>query len=73
MVYVPHALIDYRSTAQPSTVERSRAVSLLRRAFMSDDSNLYDVLCYGTISVENVTHLPFLPTPRRDAPAQSES
>ena len=39
---------------------------------MSDESDLYDVLCYGTISVENVTRLPFLPTPRRDAPAQSD-
>ena len=39
---------------------------------MPDDSDLYDVLCYGTISVENVTHLPYLPTPRRDAPAQSD-
>ena len=37
---------------------------------MPDDNDLYDVLCYGTISVENVTHLPYLPTPRRDAPAQ---
>ena len=39
---------------------------------MPDDSDLYDVLCYGTISMENVAHLPFLPTPRRDAPAQSD-
>jgi sulfofructose kinase len=39
---------------------------------MPDESNLYDVLCYGTISVENVTHLPHLPTPRRDAVALSE-
>lgn len=39
---------------------------------MPDDNDLYDVLCYGTISVENVTHLPFLPTPRRDAPAQAD-
>ncbi len=39
---------------------------------MADDSHQYDVLCYGTISVENVTHLPHLPTPRRDAAAQSD-
>jgi sugar/nucleoside kinase (ribokinase family) len=39
---------------------------------MPDDRNLYDILCYGTISVENVTHLPYLPTPRLDAPAQSD-
>jgi sugar/nucleoside kinase (ribokinase family) len=39
---------------------------------MPDDSDLYDVLCYGTICVENVTHLPYLPTPRRDAPALSD-
>ena len=34
---------------------------------MSDDTETYDVVCYGTISVENVTRLPHLPTPRRDA------
>ena len=39
---------------------------------MPDDSDQYDVLCYGTVCVENVTHLPYLPTPRRDAPAQSD-
>ena len=32
----------------------------------------YDVLCYGTISVENVTRLGHLPTPRRDAAAVQE-
>ncbi len=32
----------------------------------------YDVLCYGTISVENVTRLSNLPTPRRDAVAFAE-
>lgn len=36
------------------------------------DEYLYDVLCYGTISIENVTRLPYLPTPRRDAPASHE-
>lgn len=32
----------------------------------------YDVLCYGTISVENVTRLSNFPTPRRDAAAIHE-
>jgi sulfofructose kinase len=32
----------------------------------------YDVLCYGTISVENITRLSNLPTPRRDAMAIAE-
>jgi sulfofructose kinase len=39
---------------------------------MSDNDGLFDVLCYGTISVENVTHLAYLPTPKRDVPALSE-
>jgi sulfofructose kinase len=33
----------------------------------------YDVLCYGTISVENVTRLSHLPNPRRDANAIQEN
>jgi len=37
-----------------------------------DEDALYDVLCYGTISVENITHLSHLPTPRRDATARYE-
>ncbi len=36
------------------------------------EDDLYDVLCYGTISVENITHLSHLPTPRRDATARFE-
>src|SRR5512146_2148984 len=32
----------------------------------------FDVLCYGTISVDNVTRIPYLPTPRRDTPAFAE-
>ncbi len=39
---------------------------------MCDHDNAFDVLCYGTISVENVTRLTYLPTPRRDATALSE-
>lgn len=40
---------------------------------MADSDDLYDVLCYGTISLENLTRLSHLPTPRRDAVAQLES
>ncbi len=40
---------------------------------MTDSDDLYDVLCYVTISLENVTRLSHLPTPRRDAVAQFES
>lgn len=32
----------------------------------------YDVLCYGTISVESVTRVSHIPTPRRDAVAIAE-
>ncbi len=32
----------------------------------------YDVLCYGTISIDNVTHLTHLPHPKRDAVATDE-
>lgn len=32
----------------------------------------YDVLCYGTISADNLIYLPFLPTPRRDSHVQQE-
>ncbi len=39
---------------------------------MSDGGGTFDVLCYGTISADNVTHVPFLPTPKRDAPATEE-
>jgi sulfofructose kinase len=39
---------------------------------MPDVENLFDVLCYGTISVDNVTRVPHLPTPRRDAYAIAE-
>ncbi|MFO7698635.1 MAG: carbohydrate kinase family protein [Anaerolineae bacterium] len=39
---------------------------------MADDDDMFDVMCYGTISVENVTRLAYLPTPRRDVPALSE-
>jgi sugar/nucleoside kinase (ribokinase family) len=36
------------------------------------DDLTYDVLCYGTISLENVTRLSQLPNPRRDATALYE-
>ena len=39
---------------------------------MSDGDALYDVLCYGTISLDNITRLDHLPNPRRDAVARSE-
>ena len=33
---------------------------------------IYDVLCYGTISMDNITRLDHLPTPRREAVAAFE-
>lgn len=39
---------------------------------MADSDDSFDVMCYGTISVENVTRLASLPTPRRDAQAHYE-
>jgi sugar/nucleoside kinase (ribokinase family) len=39
---------------------------------MSDGDALYDVLCYGTISLDNITRLDHLPNPKRDAVASSE-
>jgi sugar/nucleoside kinase (ribokinase family) len=39
---------------------------------MSDSDELYDVLCYGTISMDNITRLDRLPDPRRDAVANFE-
>jgi sulfofructose kinase len=39
---------------------------------MTGASEPFDVVCYGTISVDNVTYLPYLPTPKRDASAHYE-
>jgi sulfofructose kinase len=39
---------------------------------MPTDDEPFDVVCYGTISVDNITHLPYLPTPRRDSTAIAE-
>lgn len=39
---------------------------------MTSESETYDVVCYGTISVDNITHLPYLPSPKRDTPALCE-
>ena len=39
---------------------------------MPDAEGEFDVLCYGTISLDNITRIPFLPTPRRDTPAIAE-
>jgi sugar/nucleoside kinase (ribokinase family) len=32
----------------------------------------FDVLCYGTISADNLIYVPFLPTPRRDSHVQQD-
>jgi len=39
---------------------------------MSDSDETFDVLCYGTVSVDNITRLPYLPSPRRDVTAICE-
>ncbi len=39
---------------------------------MSDGDVRYDVLCYGTISMDNITRLDHLPNPKRDAIAHDE-
>ena len=39
---------------------------------MPDAEGGFDVLCYGTVSLDNITRIPFLPTPRRDTPAIAE-
>jgi sulfofructose kinase len=39
---------------------------------MPTDDEAFDVVCYGTISVDNITHLPHLPNPRRDSTAIAE-
>jgi sugar/nucleoside kinase (ribokinase family) len=39
---------------------------------MTTVSDAVDVVCYGTISLDNVTYLSYLPTPKRDAPALCE-
>ncbi len=39
---------------------------------MPDAEGEFDVLCYGTVSLDNITRIPYLPTPRRDTPASAE-
>jgi sugar/nucleoside kinase (ribokinase family) len=39
---------------------------------MPDGDALYDVLCYGTISMDNITRLDHFPNPKRDAVATLE-
>jgi sugar/nucleoside kinase (ribokinase family) len=39
---------------------------------MPDVEEVFDVLCYGKISIDNITRVPFLPTPKRDAVAKAE-
>ncbi|MCB0200350.1 MAG: carbohydrate kinase family protein [Anaerolineae bacterium] len=37
----------------------------------SSDSE-FDVICYGTISADNIVYVPYIPTPRRDSQVQAE-
>lgn len=39
---------------------------------MSNAAEPFDVLCYGTISVDNITYVPHQPSPKRDAAAVYE-
>ncbi len=39
---------------------------------MPQEDVAFDVVCYGTISVDNITHVPLLPNPRRDVTANYE-
>jgi sulfofructose kinase len=39
---------------------------------MSAGGEAFDVLCYGTISIDNITRLPYLPSPKRDVAAFCE-
>ena len=39
---------------------------------MPQEDIAFDVVCYGTISVDNITHVPLLPNPRRDVTANYE-
>lgn len=32
----------------------------------------FDVICYGTVSADNVIYVPYVPTPRRDSQVQAE-
>lgn len=39
---------------------------------MAQSDYEYDVLCYGTISADNLIYVPFLPNPKRDSHVQQE-
>lgn len=39
---------------------------------MSPSDSEFDVICYGTISADNVVFVPYVPTPRRDSQVQAE-
>ncbi|MFZ2362790.1 MAG: carbohydrate kinase family protein [Anaerolineae bacterium] len=39
---------------------------------MSPSDFEYDVLCYGTISADDLIYVPYLPTPRRDSQVQQD-
>jgi len=44
----------------------------LKEKDMPGGEDAFDVLCYGAITVDNVTHVPHLPMPRRDVAATYE-
>lgn len=39
---------------------------------MASNEYEFDVLCYGTISADNLIYVPFLPTPKRDSQVQED-
>lgn len=39
---------------------------------MSSSDSEFDVICYGTISADNIVYVPYVPTPRRDSQVQAE-
>ena len=39
---------------------------------MTSSDTEFDVICYGTISADNIVYVPYVPTPRRDSQVQAE-
>lgn len=39
---------------------------------MTSSDSEFDVICYGTISADNIVYVPYVPTPRRDSQVQAE-
>ena len=39
---------------------------------MPSSDTEFDVICYGTISADNIVYVPYVPTPRRDSQVQAE-